>query len=124
MVIRSLDGQQDEMVNPWWREYYDLAKEKEILDSESLRDLEKDITRQKVARWLYRAYHLTKADQANRVDQAEELENDQNEEDQTEEAEATTELASDVLYQVVGVTDGDTFDVSTLDGTVVTVRML
>lgn len=56
VVVRSLYGIQDESMKPWYREYYSIAKDLDIISSESIASMEKsNITREKLGTWLYRA---------------------------------------------------------------------
>lgn len=55
VIIRTIDGMQDETGNPWWTETHNTAEWLWILDGESVWDLDKAATRWKIGQWLYRA---------------------------------------------------------------------
>ena len=42
VIVRSILGNQDETVTPWWKEYYEIGKWLNVIDDEELYDLEKD----------------------------------------------------------------------------------
>lgn len=60
VIVRSILGNQDETVTPWWKEYYEIGKWLNVIDDEELYDLERKITREKVGTWLYRASQVDK----------------------------------------------------------------
>lgn len=55
VIIRTIDGMQDETGNPWWRETYNSAQWLGILDNESVWDLDQQATRGQIWLWIYRA---------------------------------------------------------------------
>ncbi|MEY3197808.1 MAG: hypothetical protein RL023_512 [Candidatus Parcubacteria bacterium] len=56
VVVRSLHGKMDETMNPWYKGYFMKAQELGLITSETQASVDsKNITRAKLATWLYQA---------------------------------------------------------------------
>jgi Tfp pilus assembly major pilin PilA len=56
--MRSLYGFQDETVNPWYKNYYELADKAGLITGETIDTVDGiNITRQKLGTWFYQAAH-------------------------------------------------------------------
>jgi hypothetical protein len=58
IVVRSLYGYQDETVLPWYNEYFSIAQNIGLITDETRSSVNNtNVTRSKLAQWLYDAFY-------------------------------------------------------------------